>query len=156
MILYHGTNEYFSDIDLSKSRIGKDFGLGFYLTDDKEVALRQAQRKLKQWGIGQANIFSFQWKYDRSNDLQILKFDSYSLDWANFVLDNRQNKNRQNQHPYDIVIGPIADDTIGFQIRRFQDGIISIEIFLEEIKFHKTTMQYLFATERALLTLERL
>lgn len=25
MILYHGTNENFGDIDLSKSRIGKDF-----------------------------------------------------------------------------------------------------------------------------------
>lgn len=44
MILYHGTNDYFSRIDLSKSRIGKDFGIGFYLTTDELVARRQAER----------------------------------------------------------------------------------------------------------------
>ena len=40
MILYHGTNIDFPEIDLAKSKVGKDFGVGFYLTPDKEVVLR--------------------------------------------------------------------------------------------------------------------
>lgn len=40
MNLYHGTNENFIEIDLSKSRLGKDFGIGFYLTPEINVAKR--------------------------------------------------------------------------------------------------------------------
>lgn len=52
MILYHGTNIDFSQIRLDMSRVGKDFGFGFYLTTDKQVATRQAERKLLQYGTG--------------------------------------------------------------------------------------------------------
>jgi len=30
MILYHGSNQSFSDVDLSKSKDKRDFGKGFY------------------------------------------------------------------------------------------------------------------------------
>lgn len=156
MILYHGTNEFFTSVDLSKCRIGKDFGIGFYLTAEKSVAQRQAKRKLVQWGNGEARVFEYRWDCDKVSDLNILRFEGYSVDWADFILENRQNRTKQNHHQYDVVVGPIADDTIGFQIRRFQDGIISLEQFLEEIKYHTIAMQYLFATERAIKTLIRL
>lgn len=38
MKLYHGTNMNFDRIDLKKSKPGKDFGQGFYLSDDLEQA----------------------------------------------------------------------------------------------------------------------
>lgn len=38
MILYHGSNTDIQEIDLSQSRPYKDFGQGFYLTQDKEQA----------------------------------------------------------------------------------------------------------------------
>ena len=38
MILYHGTNIDFTQVRLDMSRVGKDFGFGFYLTTDKQVA----------------------------------------------------------------------------------------------------------------------
>ena len=34
MILYHGTNQDFETVDLSKCKRGKDFGCGFYLSDN--------------------------------------------------------------------------------------------------------------------------
>lgn len=52
MRLYHGTNAEMKAIDLNQSRIGKDFGLGFYLTTDRNVAFRQAERKFVQYGEG--------------------------------------------------------------------------------------------------------
>ena len=38
MKLYHGTNQSFTKIEISKSQVGKDFGCGFYLSASKEQA----------------------------------------------------------------------------------------------------------------------
>ena len=38
MILYHGSNVSFDEIDLAKSLPNKDFGKGFYLSDNSEQA----------------------------------------------------------------------------------------------------------------------
>ena len=76
--------------------------------------------------------------------------------WADFILLNRQHKQKSSAHYYDLVIGPIADDTVGFQIRRYTEGIISKTQFLEEIKYHTVTIQYFFGNRKALSILERL
>lgn len=156
MILYHGTNENFSDIDLGKSRTGKDFGIGFYLTPDKDIARRQAERKYKQYGSGSVNVIEYEHDEQMAEHLKTLQFSHYSIEWAKFILLNRKNQSRKQVHDHDIVIGPIADDTVGFQIRRLEDGIINMNQFLEEIKFHHVTIQYFFANEKAINTLKRL
>ena len=69
---------------------------------------------------------------------------------------NRKNRTRNQVHDYDVVIGPIANDVVGYQIRRVEEGIITEEQFLEEIKFHTVTVQYLFATENAVRLLQAL
>ena len=88
-------------------------------------------------------------------ELKVLRFDSYTKEWADFILLNRQNKEPRSLHDYDVVIGPIANDTVGFQIRRYTEGIITKAQFLQEIMYHQVTMQYFFGTERALTILER-
>lgn len=155
MTLYHGTNIDFQQILLDKSRVGKDFGYGFYLTSDKQVALRQAERKLRQYGEGSCVVQKYDLDETNLQNLNILRFDSYSEAWADFILLNRQNRQPSSLHNYDIVIGPIADDTVGFQIRRYTEGIITKSQFLDEIKFHQITIQYFFGTERAISLLKR-
>lgn len=49
MILYHGTYTNFNIIDLSKSNKGKDFGKGFYLSDNYEQAHQLAVFKAIQF-----------------------------------------------------------------------------------------------------------
>lgn len=156
MRLYHGTNAEIQQINLDESRVGKDFGVGFYLTPDKSVAKRQAERKYEQFGVGKARVYEFEFDETMLPTLNVLHFDSYSLEWAHFVLENRKNRTRKQIHNYDIVAGPIADDVIGYQIRRVEEGIITEEQFLEEIKFHTVTIQYLFATEESIKLLRRL
>jgi len=155
MILYHGTNTDFQQIRLDMSRVGKDFGFGFYLTTDKQVATRQAERKLIQYGTGAKVVQSYFLDENKLLGLKVLRFEAYTEEWADFILLNRQNKERHSVHNHDVVIGPIADDTVGFQIRRYTEGIITKSQFLEEIKYHHVTMQYFFGTERALTILER-
>ena len=156
MILYHGTNAIIENIDLSQSRVGKDFGLGFYLTPDEQVAHRQAERKLEQFGEGEVIVYKYFVDDDALTAVNSLRFDGYTLDWARFVLNNRKNRTRIQAHDYDIVIGPIANDVVGYQISRVEEGIISEEQFLEEIKYHAVTIQYLFATPKAINLLQRI
>ena len=86
MILYHGTNTDFQQIRLDMSRVGKDFGFGFYLTTDKQVAARQAERKVLQYGIGAKIVQSYAMDEKQLDGLKVLRFDSYTEEWADFIL----------------------------------------------------------------------
>lgn len=158
MILYHGSNMDIVKIDLSKSKVGKDFECGFYLSADKEQALELAERKTEQLGEGipRLNVYEFDEVYLRAADLNVLCFREYSKEWAEFVLMNRRNRTRFPAHDYDIVVGPIANDAVGYQIRCFTSGLIDMNKFLEELKYMKgITMQYFFGTEKALQYLKK-
>ena len=73
MILYHGTNIDFRQIRLDMSRVGKDFGFGFYLTTDKQVATRQAERKRLQFGIGTKVVQSYSLDEEKLQALKVLR-----------------------------------------------------------------------------------
>ena len=57
-------------------------------------------------------------------------------------------------HDYDIVEGPMADDTIFNYVQNFVDGKISREAFWSLAKFKKPTHQISFHTAKALTTLK--
>jgi len=52
MILYHGTNVEFYEIDLSKSNRYKDFGQGFYLTDIRQQAVELSRKRATPYSAG--------------------------------------------------------------------------------------------------------
>ena len=84
-------------------------------------------------------------------------FETYDEEWAEFILKNRNKKNTGKMHDYDIVVGPIADDKVGVQIRLFMEEYIDITTLLNRLKFIKgMTVQYYFGTERAIQTLKKL
>lgn len=157
MILYHGSNIEIKDIDLSKSKVGKDFGCGFYLSADREQALELARKKTEQVGFGTPIVNPFEYDEKASEVLNVLTFDAYTKEWAEFVLMNRKNRTRVQAHEYDIVIGPIANDAVGLQIRRLTSGLIDMEKFLNELKYMRgVTFQYFFANEKAINCLKRI
>lgn len=151
--LYHGSNVEIHQIDLSLSRKGKDFGCGFYLNANKQQAYDMAVRTTQRMrsGVPVVNAFIFDDAAIAEQALNVKIFDSYSVEWAEFVLLNRKNTSDTPAHPYDIVIGPIANDTVGVQIRRFIMGYISIEKLIEELEYKGNhSVQYFFATEKAI------
>ena len=102
-----------------------------------------------------------QYRFDETilndNSLKVLCFEEYSEDWANFVLKNRDFNIEQPCHNYDIVYGPIADDGVTFQLRRYKTGMISLEQLVNELKYSKgITFQYYFGTELAISKLKKL
>ena len=158
MILYHGSNIEIRHIDLSKSARGKDFGKGFYLSEDEKQAEEMAVFKSLQTNSTPiVNSFEFDERAMSDHSLRVKIFKEYSLEWAEFVFKNRSNRSDTPIHEYDIVYGPIADDKVGVQIRNFMEGNISIDVFLERLKFIKgITFQYFFGTEKAIKHLKKL
>lgn len=158
MILYHGSNVEILHIDLSKSARGKDFGKGFYLSENEKQAEEMAVFKsLQTNGTPVVNSFEFDERVLSDNSLRVKVFKEYSLEWAEFVFKNRSNRSDNPIHEYDIVYGPIADDKVGVQIRNFIEGNINIDVFLERLKFIKgITFQYFFGTEKAIKHLKKL
>ena len=156
--LYHGSNITIQEIDLTKGRIGKDFGQGFYLSDERHQAMRMAMLVSRREGFGEPtlNTFLFDETLLTSGELKVLKFESYTSEWAEFILLNRQNTSPTPTHDYDIVYGPIANDRVGLQIKRLEQGIQSPQEFLQNVKFIHPTFQYYFGTPKAIKNLQRL
>lgn len=157
--LYHGSNTKIEEPDLTHSKPYKDFGRGFYLSADKQQAWDMAFQKVNQMQVGSAEVseFLFDETLMQSDELNVLCYSDYSEEWARFILANRDKKRSHPVHNYDIVYGPIADDGVVFQLRRFEGGVISLSRLVEELKYTKgITFQYFFGTERALKHLKRL
>ena len=156
MRLFHGSNITVEAIDLSKSKRYKDFGQAFYLSAEKEQALKMAEAKVVQFG-GQEIISEFE--FDElvlsNKDLNVKIFVEYSEEWAEFVFKNR-NEDIRFVHDYDIVIGPIADDKVGLQLWRYEIRSIDLPTLVRNLQYMKgVTIQYFFGTERAINILRR-
>lgn len=154
--LFHGTNVSFDTIQLSKCRPYKDFGKGFYLTDIRKQAEEMAIRRTKISREGEPVVltFSFDTELLSNGDLNVLRFDDPSVEWANFILKNRLERNYR--HEYDIVIGPVADDGVVLQLDLYVRHLISLEQLVKGLTYKKLSTQYCFATEFAISKLLRL
>lgn len=157
--LYHGSNVAIKQIDLSKSKRGKDFGQGFYLNANPDQAMAMAIRTVRFKNEGQPTLSCFEFDENKAEELglNVKVFPGYSEEWAAFVVKNRKNNSDTPVHPYDIVIGPIADDTVGVQIRRYIMGYLSVASLVEELKFRGDhAVQYFFGTSKAVNLLTRI
>ncbi len=157
MILYHGSNTEIDRIDLGRCRPYKDFGKGFYLTDIKEQAQRMAARTARMFkGNPILTLFEFDLQEAQASELKIKTFDKPDREWARFIMTNRDIETVQPCHDYDIVIGPVADDTIARLLRLYTEKFINEEQLLRELTFSKVTSQYFFHSEAAIKMLKRL
>ena len=114
MRLYHGSDILVTNPEIEKGRPYKDFGKGFYLSDDLQQARNMASQKaaLSLDAVPVVSTFEFRESAMTDGSLQVKCFDTYTEEWAKFVLHNRDRKIPQPFHNYDIVYGPIADDSV--------------------------------------------
>ena len=156
MKLYHGSNVEIKYVDLARGRRGKDFGKGFYANPDYMQAVEFCSNVVRREGSGVPTVTSFEFDESALDMLNIKRFDGYTQEWAEFILMNRNNNSDKPAHDFDIVIGPIADDGVGTQIRRLSRGFITFDAFLDELKYSKVSIQYFFGTEKALKYLKKI
>ena len=137
--LYHGSGQIVEFPEIRKTRYTKDFSWGFYCTKSYEQSYRWAERKHEN---GIVNVYS----YIENSELNIKKFDGMCEEWLDFIAECRAGKT----HPYDIVEGPMADDTIWNFVNDYLNKNISKEVFWEYARFKHPSHQISFHSIRAL------
>ncbi|MBR3432424.1 MAG: DUF3990 domain-containing protein [Bacteroidaceae bacterium] len=157
MTLYHGTNADFSVIDLSQGLRYKDFGKGFYLTPDRQTAIRMAQKKARLFG-GSPTLITYEMEdCVLHSDLKVKVFpEKACTEWFLFVYANRDRKNVAPIHDYDVIIGPIADDGVVLQLTNYREGIYSPDEAARLLQDKYLDQQYFFGTERSLQYLHKI
>lgn len=164
MKLFHGSNVEIDNVDLSKCMPHKDFGCGFYTTLLEEQAWRMAERRARiAGGVPTVTIYEVDDNLVDVEELNCRVFeDNPTIEWAIFIRNNRDKKFSDYRSlecnldcKYDVVVGPVADDTVGLLIRQFSRGTIDAEYMKKEFDFGKLTNQYTFHTEKSLKYLKK-
>jgi hypothetical protein len=156
MTLYHGTNADFERISLKIGLRYKDFGHGFYATPDRPTAIRMAQKRARLFG-GVPTLITYELdEAALTSDLKVKIFpEKACVEWLLFVDANRDRKNAEPVHDYDIVIGPIANDGVVLQLTNYREGIYSPEEAARLLQDRYLDQQYYFGTERAVRFLRK-
>jgi hypothetical protein len=119
--------------------------------------MEMAKTKVEQLGTGAPTVLCYEVNDAAMSELQVLRFDGYTEEWAQFILLNRNNSSSVPAHAYDIVIGPIANDRVGVQLWRYETKSIDLKTLVRNLKYMKgVTIQYFFGTERAINMLKRI
>lgn len=139
MLLYHGSKEIVQFPEVRKTKYTKDFSWGFYCTQNYKQAIRWAN---KREGTPVINTYH----YTPDDTISILKFEEMTDEWLNFIARCRSGET----HRYDIVEGPMANDTIWNYVNDFVAGRITKKQFWALAEFKYPTHQISFHTLAAL------
>lgn len=145
-LIYHGSLVEVENPEIRREKYNKDFYWGFYCTIIENQAVRWATRFGKP---GVVNVY----RYSSDANLRVKVFLEMTEEWLDFIVACRLGKS----HDYDIVEGPMADDTIFTYVQDFLDGRITRKAFWALAEFKHPTHQISFHTARALaaITFER-
>lgn len=146
--VYHGSLEEVRNPEIRLPNRSLDYGHGFYTTTSYEQARKLVERRMKdnEVSIGYVNVYELNDEFIKR--MRLLIFDKPTEEWVNFVMKNRTE--RGFTHDYDIVYGPVADDSVYTQFTLYEGGIISMSTLIQELKTYKLVDQYLFHTEESL------
>jgi len=164
--LYHGTISAFDEIDVTKGKWNKDFGRGFYTSRDVRHAERLAvrnkhieQERFRLRGVDKDImpwLYVYEFDLDNLANLSVKDFPTADREWMRFIVLNRESKRKTQEHDYDIVIGPTANDNTRAAIQTvvpLTKGQVmtdrAIDALIMLIEPDKLPCQFFFGTQRA-------
>ena len=164
--LYHGTIYNFNTIDVTKGKWNKDFGRGFYTSRDvrhaERLAVRNKHIEQERFALRGINknitplLFVYEFDLDNYTKLNVKEFQAADREWMRFIVLNRESKRKVQEHDYDIVIGPTANDNTRAAIQTvvpLTKGQImtdrAIDALIMLIEPDKLPGQFFFGTQRA-------
>jgi len=154
MTLYHGSDQIIKAPELRSSTRTLDFGAGFYTTTNKEQAINFAvkvyTRSIREGNIPRGKFISvYEADYEKMRqELDILHFKSADEAWLDFVMANR--RNTYSGKKYDVIYGPVANDTIYRTLIAFEDGVLSAADTIARLKVRQLFDQMTFVSEHSL------
>ncbi len=134
MKLYHTGKTEIRLPDIHRGRKNADFGQGFYLTPDREFTYR--------WAGKDAVVNEYE--LDESG-LEIYRF-SRTEDWFEYIFYNRRAVDRISA---DVVIGPIANDTIFDTLGVISSGFLKPGEAMQLLMIGPEYIQAAVKTEKA-------
>ncbi len=149
MKLYHGSTVSVRRPSLRFGRANTDFGKGFYTTTDFEQAARWARIRQERAKSGNAivSVYKIDDNLLQQNDLHVMEYYGATEEWLNFVVRNRR---KAPLHDYDIVLGPVANDNLYATISMYENGQLSVEAAIVQLKTHVLYNQVSFHTKKSL------
>ncbi len=148
MILYHGSYIEIKHPDLQHGRPNVDFGRGFYTTPIYGQAEKWCGKFIRRGNSGVITEYEFD---ENSAELKVLKFDTYSEKWLDFILLCRR---EQDASDYDAVIGGVANDKVFNTVELFFDGLIDKMEAIKRLRYEKPNLQVCLRTEKAIKLLK--
>jgi hypothetical protein len=144
--LYHGSFTAIPSPDLSFSRNTTDFGKGFYTTTIQSQAEKWAARYKLRKGSGAVSFYEID-EDELKKNVTLLEFDSYSLEWLDFIIKCRRGESADN---YDLVIGGIANDDVFNTLTIYFRGFIDKTEAIKRLRYEKPNIQYCFKTQEVI------
>jgi len=87
-----------------------------------------------------------------AGQLEELVFTETNIQWLNFVIQNRAGRYKGKK--YDMIKGPVANDSVYETVNYYMSGIFTAEQAIERLKGWKLYAQEVFCTEKALSFLQ--
>jgi hypothetical protein len=113
-----------------------------------EQAERWAELTAERRGTGTPTVSVYEFDETMLDKLKILKFEKANKKWLDFVVANRDNT--VENHKWDMVIGPVANDRTMPVIRLFIAKVYTSTETLRRLLPQKLHNQYTFKTVTAL------
>ena len=150
MIVYHGSNMIVDQPRLVQQNRTLDFGYGFYTTTNRSQAVNFAGKVTarRESGSPCVSIYEVPELDELKRKYKVLIFSEPDEEWLDFVFANRNGS--YNGGRYDIVFGPVANDTIYRTFIAYEEGILTKEETIARLKVKKLFDQMTFTTEAAL------
>jgi len=144
--VYHGSGCEVKNPSLAYGREDADFGVGFYVTFDLEMAERWAARRKTPV------ISVYEVDFDCLNGLEF----ELNKGWLDFVVENRSGNKRTSidLSEVDYIVGATADDRLFAVIEQYESNLIDSEVAVEALDSMQIGNQIALRTEEALKNLE--
>lgn len=150
MIVYHGSVVEVPLPDISHSKRFLDFGRGFYVTSFREQAERWAQRKFLRSnpGTGVSPVVNEYELLGAFDGFSILRFSEVGEEWFDFVCACRNGDDPAQGR--DAIVGRVANDDVFKTIQKFQQGRMTKQEAIKELRYAKPNDQIAFRTDAAI------
>lgn len=155
MKVYQGSAKVIRKPQIMLSEIGREFGIGFYVTPDKETAIKSAKRAARQGFVYDnlkptLNIYDFE-PETIGEHFRVIHLNGYSKEWLDFIL--RCYTDIHFVHHYDVVFGNAVTAEIADVLSPYRYGKISEAEVLHRLSSMPQTEQICFSTAPVLETL---
>lgn len=140
--VYHGSYITVSTPFVGLGRKKVDFGQGFYLTKLPLQAQSWASTIAERKGRNSTPVVS-SYEFDIeavfAEGYRVKIFESYNLEWLEYVIDCRCGGEMQKQ--YDMIEGGVANDNVIDTVEDYENGIITADQALGQLKYKNLNHQ---------------